>query len=60
MRPAVAAVIALGLALTPFAAPGARAAAPGAPAAAAERPPRLIVAISVDQFSADLFARYRR
>jgi len=32
-----------------------------APAAAAERPPpKLIVAISVDQFSADLFAQYRQ
>ena len=33
-----------------------------APVAAApmEKPPRLVLAISVDQFSADLFARYRR
>jgi predicted AlkP superfamily pyrophosphatase or phosphodiesterase len=37
---------------------GAKDAAP--PATAATAPPRLIVAISVDQFSADLFARYRR
>jgi predicted AlkP superfamily pyrophosphatase or phosphodiesterase len=37
------------------------AAAPTAPSAAADRaPPRLIVAISVDQFSADLFAQYRQ
>src|SRR4051794_5054023 len=36
-------------------------AALAAPAAAADRPsPRLIVAISVDQFSADLFAQYRQ
>ena len=34
---------------------------PMAPAAAADRPPpKLIVAISVDQFSADLFAQYRQ
>lgn len=31
-----------------------------APEAAAQQPPRLVLAISVDQFSADLFARYRR
>ncbi|MBW8785255.1 MAG: alkaline phosphatase family protein [Novosphingobium sp.] len=31
-----------------------------APAAQPSGPPKLIVAISVDQFSADLFARYRR
>lgn len=31
-----------------------------APVAAAQKPPRLVLAISVDQFSADLFARYRR
>ncbi|MCJ2188990.1 alkaline phosphatase family protein [Novosphingobium beihaiensis] len=37
---------------TPAAPPAAEAAAPAAP-------PRLIVAISVDQFSADLFAQYR-
>ena len=37
------------------------AAAAFAPAAAADRPPpKLIVAISVDQFSADLFAQYRQ
>ena len=31
-----------------------------AQAPAPTAPPRLVVAISVDQFSADLFARYRR
>jgi predicted AlkP superfamily pyrophosphatase or phosphodiesterase len=41
-----------------FAAPAA--AQPQGPAAAAPQgPPRLVVAISVDQFSADLFAQYR-
>lgn len=35
------------------------AAAQTAPVAAPQGPPRLIVAISVDQFSADLFAQYR-
>src|SRR3954470_971806 len=36
-------------------------AALAAPAAAADRPPpKLVVAISVDQFSADLFAQYRQ
>lgn len=34
-------------------------AAPAAPAAAPTTPPKLIVAISVDQFSANLFAEYR-
>ncbi|HMC91028.1 MAG TPA: alkaline phosphatase family protein, partial [Allosphingosinicella sp.] len=44
--------LALALALT---------AAAFAPAAAADRPaPKLIVAISVDQFSADLYAQYRQ
>jgi predicted AlkP superfamily pyrophosphatase or phosphodiesterase len=33
---------------------------PMAPAAAQSGPPTLVVAISVDQFSADLFAQYRR
>jgi predicted AlkP superfamily pyrophosphatase or phosphodiesterase len=33
--------------------------APAAPAAPAKTPPKLIVTISVDQFSADLFAEYR-
>jgi len=33
---------------------------PAAPAAAPRTPPKLIVAVSVDQFSADLFAQYRR
>lgn len=32
---------------------------PAAPAAAPKTPPKLILAISVDQFSADLFAEYR-
>jgi predicted AlkP superfamily pyrophosphatase or phosphodiesterase len=41
--------------------PAAAMAKPAArPAAAPSGPPRLIVAISVDQFSADLFAHYRR
>ncbi len=52
------------LALSLGAAPGraaedAGAAAAPAPAPAPAHPPRLIVAISVDQFSADLFAQYR-
>src|SRR5687768_8160485 len=34
--------------------------AAAAPAAAQAAPPKLIVAISVDQFSADLFAQYRQ
>ncbi|MBW6528910.1 alkaline phosphatase family protein [Sphingomonas sp. RHCKR7] len=33
--------------------------APATPAAAPRTPPKLVVAISVDQFSADLFAQYR-
>lgn len=59
-RPLASLAVALALAAsgTAFAKPAPKpAAAPEAPPTA---PPRLIVAISVDQFSADLFARYRR
>jgi predicted AlkP superfamily pyrophosphatase or phosphodiesterase len=55
----VLAPIASGAALAQPAAKPAAKPEPAAPAAPAT-PPRLIVAISVDQFSADLFARYRR
>lgn len=46
---------------TALAAPAVLAAdkAPSAPAPAPKAPPKLIVAISIDQFSADLFAEYR-
>ena len=37
-----------------------RSVAPEGAAPAQQRPPRLVVAISIDQFSADLFAQYRR
>jgi predicted AlkP superfamily pyrophosphatase or phosphodiesterase len=62
---AVTIAAALSLALTPCAPLAARPPArhPQATnhaARASDGPPRLIVAISVDQFSADLFARYRR
>jgi predicted AlkP superfamily pyrophosphatase or phosphodiesterase len=36
------------------------ASAPSAPVPAPTTPPRLVVAISIDQFSADLFAQYRQ
>ncbi|HZF94876.1 MAG TPA: alkaline phosphatase family protein [Allosphingosinicella sp.] len=50
----------LGLALAAAPRAAAQAQPPAqAPAAAPQAPPRLIVAISVDQFSADLFAQYR-
>ncbi|MEJ5977530.1 alkaline phosphatase family protein [Novosphingobium sp. PS1R-30] len=58
--------LALVLALSASGAALAKAAEPAPPPAAPtsaptpKAPPRLIVAISVDQFSADLFARYRR
>lgn len=63
-QPFVLLALAAALAL-PAAAPAkpARKPAPAASPAAAPAPsgpPKLIVAISVDQFSADLFARYRR
>ena len=55
-------LLALAAALT-FTAPAMADEAPSAPpaqeAATPQAPPRLIVAISVDQFSADLFAQYR-
>jgi predicted AlkP superfamily pyrophosphatase or phosphodiesterase len=55
MKPLIAALL---LAAAPAAAQ--QAAPPPAPVATAPTsPPRLIVAISVDQFSADLFAQYR-
>ena len=64
MKALLAALLATALAapaLAQQAAPATPAApAPAAPAPAAPRtPPKLIVAISVDQFSADLFAQYR-
>lgn len=47
--------------VTPVALAGQNALAPAAPAPAASKAPaKLIVVISVDQFSADLFAEYRR
>jgi len=61
----LAAVLALGAAAPAFAQEAAPGAAPGAvpaavPASAANpAPPRLIVAISVDQYSSDLFQQYR-
>ncbi|PEQ14729.1 alkaline phosphatase [Novosphingobium sp. PC22D] len=63
MRP-VFAPFALALALAGAAPALAQEAAPAPPAATAaeaapQGPPRLIVAISVDQFAADLFAQYR-
>ncbi|SFF87465.1 Type I phosphodiesterase / nucleotide pyrophosphatase [Novosphingobium sp. CF614] len=60
LRSVVLPLIALSAALSPLPslADPAPAASP-APAEAPARPPRLIVAISVDQFSADLFAQYR-
>ncbi len=45
--------------LSPFVVATALAAAAVAPAAAQQPAPKLLVAISVDQFSADLFAEYR-
>ena len=54
--PALALALSFALAATPLAAQS----APPAPVAVSpETPPKLIVAISVDQFSADLFAEYR-
>ncbi|WP_066809348.1 alkaline phosphatase family protein [Sphingomonas asaccharolytica] len=47
------------IALALFAAPLAAQDAPPTPAPAKARPPKLVVVISVDQFSADLFAEYR-
>lgn len=67
MRPIVAPlVLALSLALGACASGTAKAPAsaaslpPPRPAGMAKTPPRLIVAVSVDQFSADLFAQYRQ
>lgn len=57
--PAVAALIALGSSSIATALPPAAPAQTGGDAAAPKRP-TLIVAISVDQFSADLFAEYRQ
>ena len=51
---------ALAVAVPPLAASAKDAAGPADVPAATAGPPRLIVAISVDQFSADLFAHYRR
>lgn len=63
MRPLAYALVlplALGLAAVPARAQEAPAPAPtSAPTSAPATPPRLILAISVDQFSADLFAQYR-
>jgi predicted AlkP superfamily pyrophosphatase or phosphodiesterase len=59
------AAIAIAAALTLSAAAAAKApvsrpTAPAAPAAPPSGPPKLLVAIAVDQFSADLFAQYRQ
>ncbi|MBK6801868.1 alkaline phosphatase family protein [Novosphingobium sp.] len=60
-RLAVCASLALAAALAGCGAPPPRSASAAPVAAPAPKePPRLIVAISVDQFSADLFAQYRR
>ena len=60
-RPLVSLALAAGLvALTGCAAqPGRVASAPVPSGPAPSQPPRLVVAIAVDQFSADLFAQYR-
>lgn len=57
--PLVALAAALALAAAPAQADEAPAVAGAAPAPAPAAPPKLIVAISVDQLSADLFAQYR-
>ena len=60
-RLAVCASLALAVALAGCGAPPPKSAGAAPVAAPAPKgPPRLIVAISVDQFSADLFAQYRR
>ena len=60
-RLAVCASLALAVALAGCGAPPPKSASAAPVAAPAPKgPPRLIVAISVDQFSADLFAQYRR
>lgn len=65
MRSLISAFALLAAAATPAAiaqqsAPQPATPAPAAPAAAPATPPKLIIAISVDQFSADLFAQYRQ
>lgn len=56
---AVLALAASGTAMAQDAAPAAAAMPAATPAPAPQAPPKLIVAIAVDQFSADLFAQYR-
>jgi predicted AlkP superfamily pyrophosphatase or phosphodiesterase len=59
MKTLIAAVLLASAAAAPIAAQDAPAPVPAAATPAPRTPPKLIVAISVDQFSADLFQQYR-